>query len=78
MYGTTTMTSSPAVRVSFSRTYAATDGPSVLFPLDQFLMRAARRLMTGAQQISLRMRAVIVSAGWLPRTEVVEKSPTKG
>ena len=40
--------------------------------------RAARQLMTGAQQISSRMRAVFVSAGCIPRTEVVEMSPTRG
>ena len=34
--------------------------------------------MTGAQQISSRMRAVFVSAGWLSRTEVVKMSPTRG
>ena len=34
--------------------------------------------MTGAQQISSRMRAVFVSAGWLSRTEVVKTSPTRG
>ena len=33
--------------------------------------------MTGAQQISLRLRTVFVSAGWLPRTEVMERSPTR-
>ena len=38
---------------------------------------AARRLMTGAPQISSCMRAVFVSARWLPRTEVVETSPTR-
>jgi len=40
--------------------------------------RAARKLMTGVQQISSRMRAVFVSAGWLSRTEVVKMSPTRG
>ena len=39
--------------------------------------RAARRLMTGAQQTSSRLRAVLVSAGWLFRTEVVEMSPIR-
>ena len=33
--------------------------------------------MTGARQISLRMHAVFVSAGWLPRTEVAERSTTR-
>ena len=64
------------------------DRPSVPFPLGQFLMpvlrqigripeRAAIRLMTGAQQISSQVHTVFVSAGWLPRTEVVEMSPMR-
>ena len=33
--------------------------------------------MTGANQISSRLHTVFVSAGRLPRTEVVERSPTR-
>eukprot|EP00534_Pseudo-nitzschia_fraudulenta_P007686 CAMPEP_0201147326 /NCGR_PEP_ID=MMETSP0851-20130426/8875_1 /ASSEMBLY_ACC=CAM_ASM_000631 /TAXON_ID=183588 /ORGANISM="Pseudo-nitzschia fraudulenta, Strain WWA7" /LENGTH=195 /DNA_ID=CAMNT_0047423127 /DNA_START=436 /DNA_END=1024 /DNA_ORIENTATION=+ len=51
---------------------------SLLHEIARIFRRAARRLMTGAQQISSRMRAVFVSAGWLSRTEVVKMSPTRG
>ena len=34
-------------------------------------------MMTRAQQISSRLSAVFVNAGRLPRTEVVERSPTR-
>ena len=42
------------------------------------IWRAARQLTTEAPQLSSRMRAVFVSAGWLSRTEVVKMSPARG
>ena len=50
----------------------------VLHEIARIPERAARKLMTGAQQINSRLCAVFVSAGWLPRTEVVDMSPTRG